>query len=166
MIWCWKGRRGSPILCLVRLQRLNMGNGNMCSFPKTKHVYPKKENIWKIWNVNSQRIQLKIIGRLDLFGVACTALAGVGREGGGSINHLWIPPIPPDPAPAKWQADCRHKHISSWSWEGRWGINFMVTCHLLLHLLLLPSPPPSPRCDCNCQGEMGDLTYSSSSRGQ
>jgi hypothetical protein len=56
------------------LQRLNMGNEKMFQFPKTKHVYKKREK----WNVNSPRIQL----RLDLFGVACTALAGVGRGGG------------------------------------------------------------------------------------
>jgi hypothetical protein len=45
------------------------------------------ENLKK-WNVKSPRIQLKIIGRLDLFGVACTALAGVGRGVGGSIDQL------------------------------------------------------------------------------
>ena len=63
---------------------------------KWKHVFisqnktclSKKRKHLKNLKCEFSRIQLKIIGRLDLFGVACTALAGVGRGGWGSINQL------------------------------------------------------------------------------
>ncbi len=65
------------------IAKIKHGKWKHVSVSQNKTCLSKKRKNLKKFNVTSPRIQLKIIGRLDFFGVACTALAGVGRGGGG-----------------------------------------------------------------------------------